>query len=52
MKGNVMSDFSQRKAIIVDVPGLAYFTPEAQKARPLPQAPVSALEQMFAYYGN
>lgn len=52
MKGNVMSDLKHRKAVSMDVPGLAYFTPEAPKSHPLPQAPVSALEQMFAYYGE
>lgn len=45
-----MSDLKHRKAAAVDVPGLAYFTPEAPKSQPAPQAPLTALDQMFAYY--
>ncbi|MCW1918507.1 hypothetical protein NX862_07065 [Rhodobacter sp. KR11] len=32
-----------------EVPGLSYYTP--QPTKPAPQPPLTALEQMFGYYG-
>ena len=49
-----MSDLKHRKSAVVDVPGLAYFTRDAEKPAPaagaLPAAPLTALEQMYGYF--
>lgn len=51
-----MSDLKSRKAAVVEVPGLAYFTAEAEKAVKVAPAPqrrdLDVLEQMFGYYAN
>ncbi len=53
-KGNIMSDLKHRKSAVVDVPGLAYFTIEAEKpAQTAPGKPLvslTALEQMYGYF--
>ncbi len=46
-----MSDLKHRKSAVVDVPGLSYFISEAEKPVKMPpQAPVTALEQMYGYF--
>lgn len=51
-----MSDLKSRKSAVSDVPGLAYFTAEAEKsAKPAPapqRRDLDALEQMFGYYAH
>lgn len=49
-----MSDQKHRKSPVADVPGLAYFTAEAEKpakASPAqPRSDLAALEQMYGYF--
>ncbi len=62
-KGNIVSDLKHRKSAVVDVPGLAYFTTEAEMPANRATAPqpalyrvpqrvvLSALDQMYGYFG-
>jgi hypothetical protein len=54
MKGNIMSNRTYRKPAVADVPGLAYFTAEAEKPGkttvPQPRTDLGALDQMYGYF--
>lgn len=49
-----MSDQKQRKSPVADVPGLAYFTAEAEKPSKAPvtqpRPALAALDQMYGYF--